>query len=77
MSKVMIIGAGGVGRVVAYKCAQHPDVFSGIMLASRTVRLNVALDPAVLGGVHVSIGDEVIDGTIASRLEQARRAVLG
>jgi F-type H+-transporting ATPase subunit delta len=46
-------------------------------LAGRTVRLNVALDPAVLGGVHVSIGDEVIDGTIASRLEQARRAVLG
>lgn len=36
MSKVMIIGAGGVGRVVAYKCAQHPEVFSEIMLASRT-----------------------------------------
>jgi len=33
----MIIGAGGVGRVVAMKCAQHPDVFSEIMLASRTV----------------------------------------
>ncbi len=46
-------------------------------LASRTVRLNVAVDPSVLGGVYVSIGDEVIDGTIASRLEQARRAVLG
>lgn len=37
MSKVIIIGAGGVGRVVAYKCAQHPEVFSEIMLASRTV----------------------------------------
>lgn len=36
MSKVLIIGAGGVGRVVTYKCAQHPDVFSEIMLASRT-----------------------------------------
>lgn len=36
MSKVMIIGAGGVGRVVAYKCAQQPDVFSHILLASRT-----------------------------------------
>lgn len=32
----MIIGAGGVGRVTVIKCAQHPDVFSGIMLASRT-----------------------------------------
>ena len=36
MSKVLIIGAGGVGRVTTVKCAQHPDVFSGIMLASRT-----------------------------------------
>jgi saccharopine dehydrogenase (NAD+, L-lysine-forming) len=36
MSKVLIIGAGGVGRVVAYKCAQHRDVFGTIMLASRT-----------------------------------------
>lgn len=36
MSKVMIIGAGGVGRVVAFKCAQHPEVFSEILLASRT-----------------------------------------
>jgi len=36
MSKVMIIGAGGVGRVVAYKCAMNADVFSEIMLASRT-----------------------------------------
>jgi saccharopine dehydrogenase (NAD+, L-lysine-forming) len=36
MSKVLIIGAGGVGRVVAYKCAQHRDVFGDIMLASRT-----------------------------------------
>ncbi len=36
MSKVLIIGAGGVGRVVAHKCAQLPDVFSEICLASRT-----------------------------------------
>lgn len=36
MSKTLIIGAGGVGRVVALKCAQHPSVFSSIMLASRT-----------------------------------------
>ncbi len=32
----MIIGAGGVGRVVAFKCAAHPEVFSEILLASRT-----------------------------------------
>jgi saccharopine dehydrogenase (NAD+, L-lysine-forming) len=36
MAKVVIIGAGGVGTVVAYKCAQNPDVFSEIVIASRT-----------------------------------------
>ncbi len=36
MSKVLIIGAGGVGSVVAKKCAMVPDVFSELCLASRT-----------------------------------------
>jgi len=37
MSKVLIIGAGGVGGVVTHKCAQVPQVFSEIVLASRTL----------------------------------------
>ena len=37
MSKVMIIGAGGVGNVVVQKVAQLPDVFTEIVLASRTL----------------------------------------
>ena len=37
MGSVLIIGAGGVGNVVAHKCAQIPDVFSKIVLASRTI----------------------------------------
>ena len=36
MSRILIIGAGGVGQVVTHKCAQLPEVFSEIMLASRT-----------------------------------------
>ncbi|MCH9681185.1 MAG: saccharopine dehydrogenase family protein [Deltaproteobacteria bacterium] len=36
MPKVLIIGAGGVGGVVAHKCAANPDVFEQIVLASRT-----------------------------------------
>jgi len=36
MSKVLIIGAGGVGGVVTHKCAQVPEVFGEIWLASRT-----------------------------------------
>ena len=36
MGRVLIIGAGGVGTVVAKKVAQNSDVFTDIMLASRT-----------------------------------------
>ncbi len=36
MGKVLIIGAGGVGTVVAHKVAQNPDVFTEVVLASRT-----------------------------------------
>lgn len=36
MAKVLIVGAGGVGQVVAHKCAQVSQVFTEIVLASRT-----------------------------------------
>ncbi|RLP11645.1 F0F1 ATP synthase subunit delta [Propionibacterium australiense] len=37
------------------------------------VDLSISIDPEVLGGVLVRVGDEVIDGTIATTLDQARR----
>jgi saccharopine dehydrogenase (NAD+, L-lysine forming) len=37
MNKIVIIGAGGVGQVVAHKCAQLGDIFGHIVLASRTL----------------------------------------
>lgn len=40
----------------------------------REIDMHVIVDPAVLGGVRVEIGDEVIEGTVAGRLETARRA---
>ena len=36
MGRVLIIGAGGVATVAAHKVAQNPDVFTEIMIASRT-----------------------------------------
>ncbi|WP_028708610.1 F0F1 ATP synthase subunit delta [Propionicicella superfundia] len=42
--------------------------------AGRPLTLEVTVDPDVLGGVRVTIGDEVIEGTVSSRLEAARRA---
>lgn len=43
----------------------------------RQIQLNVIVDPAVVGGVRVDIGDEVIDGTIAARLDEAQRRIAG
>jgi F-type H+-transporting ATPase subunit delta len=37
----------------------------------------VVVDPKIIGGVRVDIGDEVIDGTIAARLEEAQRRIAG
>lgn len=65
MSKVLIIGAGGVGRVVAFKCAQNSEVFTEICLASRTeskckeisinieARLGVKVSTAQVDADHV------------------------
>jgi len=36
MNRILIIGAGGVAKVTAYKCAMNTDVFGEIMIASRT-----------------------------------------
>jgi F-type H+-transporting ATPase subunit delta len=41
------------------------------------VHLNVVIDPSVLGGISVRIGDELIDGTAASRLATVRRELAG
>lgn len=43
----------------------------------RDIQLNVIVDPQVVGGVRVDIGDEVIDGTIAARLDDAQRRIAG
>jgi F-type H+-transporting ATPase subunit delta len=44
---------------------------------SRPVHLNVLVDPSVIGGIKVELGDDVIDGTVASRLDDARRRLAG
>lgn len=43
----------------------------------KAVQLNLAVDSAVLGGIRVQIGDEVVDGTILRRLDTARRHLTG
>ncbi len=43
----------------------------------RDVHLNVVLDPQVIGGMSVQIADEIIDGSMASRLAELRRRLAG
>lgn len=43
----------------------------------RQVHLNLDVDPTILGGVRVRIGDEIINGSIADRLDEAARRLAG
>ncbi len=52
--KVLIIGAGGVGRVVVHKCAQNPETFSEICLASRTIAKCEEIKQELSRPIHVA-----------------------
>jgi len=61
MSKVLIIGAGGVGSVVVHKCAMLSDVFTEIMLASRTKSKCDAIAKEVKESIGVAIKTAKVD----------------
>jgi len=41
------------------------------------VRINIEIDPTVLGGVSVKFADEIVDGSVSNRLAGAARALAG
>jgi F-type H+-transporting ATPase subunit delta len=43
----------------------------------RPIRLNVDLDPEVVGGLRVQVGGELVDGTVATHLDDVRRRLAG
>jgi len=58
--------------------AQRQRLASALVTAyGRGLHLNVVHDPAVVGGMSVQIGDELIDGTAATRLGEVRRKLAG
>ncbi len=61
MSKVVIIGAGGVGRVTAYKCAENQGVFTDIVLASRTHSKCDAIAADIQKDLGVTIRTDQVD----------------
>ncbi|MEJ2408488.1 MAG: saccharopine dehydrogenase family protein [Novosphingobium sp.] len=61
MSKVLVIGAGGVGSVAVHKMAMNPDIFSDIHLASRTVSKCEAIADSVKQRTGVAISTHAID----------------
>jgi F-type H+-transporting ATPase subunit delta len=43
----------------------------------RELKVNVNVDPSLIGGVRVSVGDEMVDSTVVTRLSELRRRLAG
>ncbi|MEA3491093.1 MAG: saccharopine dehydrogenase family protein [Campylobacterota bacterium] len=59
--KTLIIGAGGVGNVVAFKCAMNRETFADITLASRTLSKCIEIASNILERTGVTIGTAKVD----------------
>ncbi|MET9421414.1 MULTISPECIES: F0F1 ATP synthase subunit delta [unclassified Streptomyces] len=58
--------------------AQKQRLGAGLArMYGRDMHLNLEVDPTVLGGISVRVGDEIINGTVAERLEEATRRMAG
>lgn len=80
-----VVAADRRNRLIAeVRVAQPLDDAQASRLAAalgtkygRDVHLNIIVDPSAVGGIAVSVGDEVVDGTMSTRLETARRQLAG
>ncbi|HUQ03186.1 MAG TPA: saccharopine dehydrogenase family protein [Kofleriaceae bacterium] len=80
MAKVLIIGAGGVGGVVAHKCAMEREIFDDVLLVSRTLSRCEKLqrEIAEMHGRQIRVGQVDADDVAAltTLLEKERPAVV-
>ena len=62
-----------VVSAVALSAAQQERLTAGLAAArGRHIQLNLVVDPGIVGGLRVQIGDDVIDGSISTRLTELR-----
>ncbi|AGW42015.1 ATP synthase F0F1 subunit delta [Leifsonia xyli subsp. cynodontis DSM 46306] len=57
--------------------AQAERLRAGLAAKYGDLKLNQVVDPAILGGLRVQIGDDVIDGSVSSRLSELRLQLVG
>ncbi|OGH90134.1 MAG: saccharopine dehydrogenase [Candidatus Magasanikbacteria bacterium RIFOXYD2_FULL_36_9] len=69
MNKVLILGAGGVAKVTALKCAQQPEVFNEIILASRTLAKCDAIAEAAKRLTGTTIKTEAVSVTMTDNTD--------
>jgi F-type H+-transporting ATPase subunit delta len=79
-----VVAAAGGRRIATVTSAQPLSAAQQDRLAAvlkkqydSDIQLNQVIDPAVLGGIRVQIGDDVVDGTIAARLADLRLQLAG
>lgn len=82
MVELAAVRRGELSAIVRVAAPMAPAQQERLAAALNTVygqpvQLSVEIDPAVIGGVSVQVGDELIDGTLAHKINQARRRLAG
>jgi saccharopine dehydrogenase (NAD+, L-lysine-forming) len=67
-NKTLIIGAGGVGNVVAFKCAMNNNIFGNIILASRTVSKCKSIADNIQKKIGIKIQTAQVDANLVDEL---------
>ncbi|EFC80040.1 F0F1 ATP synthase subunit delta [Parafrankia sp. EUN1f] len=82
LSRIAAARRGRVVAVVRTASVLDEDQIARLKAAvsrffGRQIQLQIDLDPSILGGLSVRVGDEVVDGTVLRRLAAARRGLTG